>query len=49
MQDRLPYRRAMGISGLEGDADGGGGPSTGEGLSGTGSEAEPLSDEYKRI
>ena len=40
MQDRLPFRRAMRISRSEGDADGGGGgPSTGEGLAGTGSEA----------
>ena len=39
MQDRLPFRRAIGISGSEGEADGGGGgPSTGEGLAGIGSE-----------
>ena len=37
MQDRLPFRRVIGISRSEGEADGGeGGP---EGLAGTGSEA----------
>jgi len=40
MQDRLPFRRVMDISRLEEDADGGGGPSTGEGLAETGSEVE---------
>ena len=40
MQDRLLFRREMGISRSEEDVDGGGGgPSTGEGMAGTGSEA----------
>ena len=39
MQDHLPFRRAIGISISEGDVDGGRGPSTGEGIAGTGSEA----------
>jgi len=34
--DRLSLRRAMGISRSEGDADGRGGPSTGEGSAGAG-------------
>jgi len=40
MQDRLPFRKAIGISRSEGEADNGvGGSSTGEGLVGIGSEA----------
>ena len=38
MQGRLPFRRVIGISRSEEDADDGGGPSTGEGLAGIGSE-----------
>ena len=37
MQDGLPFQRAIGISRSEGETDGGG-PSTGEGLAGIGSE-----------
>ena len=41
MQDRLPFRRVIGISISEREADGGeGGPSTGVGLAGTGLKAE---------
>ena len=40
MQDRLPFQRAIGISRSEEDADGGGKPSTEEGLAETGSEVE---------
>ena len=40
MQDRLPFRRAIGISRSEGEADGGGGgPSIGERLAEISSEA----------
>jgi len=39
MQDRLPFRRAIGISRSEGEADGGGGSSTGKELVGISSEA----------
>jgi len=41
VQDRLPFpfRRAIGISRSEGEADGGGEPSTEEGFAGIGSEA----------
>ena len=39
MQDYLPFRKVMKISRSEGDADGSGGLSTGEGLAGAGSEA----------
>jgi len=39
MQDRLPFHRAVKISRSKGDVDGGGGPSIGEGIAGTGSEA----------
>ena len=40
MQNHLPFRKAMRMSRSEGDADGGGGgPSTGEGIAETSSEA----------
>jgi len=38
VQDRLSFRKAIGISRSEGEADGEGGPSTGEGLVRIGSE-----------
>ena len=39
MQNPLPFQRAIGISRSKGEADGGVGPSTGDGLAGTGLEA----------
>jgi len=40
VQDHLPFRRAIGTSISEGEADGGGlGPSIGEGIAEIGSEA----------
>jgi len=49
VQDCLPLRRVIGISRSEGEADGGGGPSTGERLVRIGSEAQPLGDECRCI
>ena len=50
MQDRSPFRRAIGISRSEGEADGGeGGPFTGERLAKTSLEAGTFGDECRHI
>ena len=42
MQDRLPFQRAIEISRLEGEVNGGGARSTREGLAGIASEARTV-------
>ena len=50
MQDRLLFRRAIGILRSKREADGGMvGPSTGEGIAGIGWRQEPLGDECRHI